>query len=102
MVSSAFPFTATHRNGPQPSAQADGDRGPPRLGIAGPVQGDVEFELNSIGIAVRHPASDSRFVDLHIEAYAFVHLDGERLRATHAAHPARQDQSTFQGPAEVL
>src|SRR2546427_11447374 len=82
--------------------QADGERGPARFRIEGHLQGLVEFEHDSIAISVRHPTSDSGFVDLHIEAYAFVHLDGERLRAPHAAYPARQHESTFQGTAEVL
>ncbi len=82
--------------------EADGERGPARFRIEGHFQSLVEFEHDSIAISVRHPTSDSGFVDFHIEAHAFIHLDGERLRATHAAHPARQDESTFQGTAEVL
>src|SRR5437667_1117643 len=79
--------------------EPDGERRPTRLRLEGHFQCFVEFEHDSIAVSVRHTPSDAGLVDLDVEADAFVHLDGERLRAAHAAHPSGQDESALQRAA---
>src|SRR6266571_9046095 len=82
--------------------QADRQGGSARLRLEGHLQGLIELEDDPIAISVRHTPPNPGFLDFDVEAHAFVHLDRERLRASHAAHAARQDESAFQRAAEVL
>src|SRR5438093_1194456 len=82
--------------------QADRQRGSARLRLEGHLEGLVELEDDPIAISVRHAPPNPGLVDLDVEAHAFVHLDRERLRASHAAHAARQDESAFQRAAEMF
>src|SRR5256885_2008927 len=82
--------------------EADRQRRPARLCFEGHLQAFVELEDDPIAISVRHAPPNPGLLDLDVEAHAFVHLDRERLRASHAAHAARQDESAFQRAAEML
>src|SRR5438093_848158 len=82
--------------------QADRQRRPARLCFEGHLEGLVQLEDDPIAISVRHAPPNPGLVDLDVEAHAFVHLDRERLRASHAAHAARQDESAFQRAAEMF
>ena len=46
--------------------------------------------------------TDALDVDIHAQRDPFVHLDRERLRATHPAEPGRQHDSTTQRPPAAL
>src|SRR3989442_591709 len=82
--------------------EADRQRGPARLRVVSHLQGLVEFEDDPITISLRHAPPNPGLIDLDVEADAFVHLDRERLSPSHAAHPARQDESTFQRASEMF
>ena len=58
--------------------------------------------VSPIEVAGLDPALDPRGVDLDAERDAVVHRDGERLRAAHAAEPARERDRAGERPAEVL
>src|SRR5947209_8956032 len=82
--------------------QADRQRGSARLRVVGHFQTLVELEDDPIAIPVRHPPSNPGLVDLDVEAHTFVHLDRQRLSASHAAHAAGEDESAFERAAEML
>ncbi len=82
--------------------EADRERGTACLCVKGHLERLLEISHELVAVAVRHPPTDASLVDLDVEAHALVHLDRERLRAAHAAHPSGQDEPALQGTAEVL
>src|SRR5881296_2956217 len=82
--------------------QADRQRGSARLRVVSHLQSLFELEDDPVAKPVRDTPSNPGLVDLDVEAHAFVHLDRERLSASHAAHAAGEDESAFQRPAKML
>src|SRR2546426_887964 len=82
--------------------EADRQRPPARFRVKRHLERFVELVDDAIAVSVGDAPLDPGFVNLDIEAHALVHLDRERLRTSHAAHAAREDEPAFQGAAEVL
>src|SRR5439155_19582961 len=82
--------------------QADGDWLTRCGGPLGPTNRFVDRCGLAVQIARLDPPLDARRVDLDADRDAFVHRDGERLRAAHPTEPGREHDPARERPAEPL
>ena len=82
--------------------EPDRERGALRLRIEHQLQRLVEVRLQPVAVPLLHPAADALGIHVDTEEGGAVHGRGERLRATHAAESAGDDQPPGERAAEVL